>query len=87
MRQLSYKLAEGEPMHDSAVLKAAFTRLQQERDRLYDAKLPYSSTSVGDAGIEADFTAAVNKAIDAGTGIDEIEARLEEILKQLKSSH
>jgi hypothetical protein len=44
------------------------------------------TTSVGDAGIDSQFTNAVNRAIDAGIGIDEIETRLKKILDQMRSS-
>lgn len=87
LRQLSHQLLEGEPLHDAASLRAAFQRLQEVRDRLLDKHLSAgASTSVGDAGIDSDFTSVVNKAIDAGIGIDEVEARLKEILEQLRSS-
>ena len=86
LRQLSHRLIDGQPLHDAEALRAAFTRLQQVRDRLLESHLTYASTGVGDAGIESDFTAAVNKAMDAGLGIDEVEARLKEILDQLRNS-
>lgn len=43
------------------------------------------STSVGDAGVDAHFTAA-KPAMDGGLGIDEVEARMNEILEQMKTS-
>lgn len=86
LRQLSHRLADGKPLHDSATLKAAFTRLQEVRDRLLESHVGFVSTSVGDAGISGEFTTAINKAIDAGTGIDEIEKRIKEILTQLRDS-
>ena len=49
-------------------------------------KLSPQSTSIGDAGIEGEFVNAVNKAIDHGLGIDEIEKRLAEIIDQMKSA-
>lgn len=86
LRQLSSKLIEGEPLHDRAALKAAYERLQQVRDRLLDQHMSQMSTSVGDAGVDAHFTAAINKAMDGGLGIDEVEARMKEILEQMKTS-
>lgn len=87
LRQLSHKLLEGRPLHDREALRAAFDRLQSLRDHLLDQHLSTGgSTSVGDAGIESEFTAVVNKAIDAGLGLDEVEARLKEILQQMRSS-
>ncbi len=86
LRQLSSELIKGMPLHDREVLEAAFERLREVRDRLLEQHLSYASTSVGDAGVESEFTAAINKAMDAGLGVDEIEARLKEILEQLKSS-
>jgi hypothetical protein len=86
LRQLSYELIEGEPLHSRAALKAAYERLQAVRDRLLDLHLTHTSTSAGDAGIDGAFTDAINRAIDAGIGIDEIEARLKEIVAQMRSS-
>lgn len=86
LRQLSRSLIEGQPLHDKAVLQAAYERLQEVRDRLLNQHLSHSSTSVGDAGIGSEFTNAVNQLIDAGIGIDEIEARLKEILSQMRSA-
>jgi hypothetical protein len=86
LRQLSHRMLEGIPLHDAEILRAAFERLSEVRDRLLEQHLSWSSTSVGDAGIEGEFTAAINKAMDAGLGVDEIEARLKEILEQLKSA-
>lgn len=86
LRRLSHELIEGEPLHSSEALKAAYERLQEVRDRLLELHLQHSSTSAGDAGIESHFTNAINKAIDAGAGLDEVEARLEEILEQMRSS-
>jgi len=86
LRQLSHQLIEGQALHDRESLKAAYLRLQEVRDRLLEHHLSYSSTSIGDAGIEGAFTEMVNKAMDQGLGIDEIEARLKEILTQMRSS-
>jgi flagellar basal body-associated protein FliL len=86
LRQISRQLIAGQPLHDAAVLKAAYERLEQVRDRLLDQRLTHTSTSVGDAGIESTFTSAINKAIDAGAGLDEVEARLKEILDQMRST-
>ena len=71
---------------DSGALKAAFDRLHTARDRLLDQHLSYLSTSPGDAGVEADFTATVNKAMDAGMGLDEIESQLKTVIRQLRSA-
>lgn len=79
LRQLSARLVEGEPLHDAGVLRAAYTRLQSVRDRLVELHVSHS-------GIEGSFTTVVNKAIDAGMGLDEVEARLQEILRQMKST-
>jgi flagellar basal body-associated protein FliL len=86
LRQISRQLIAGQPLHDAAVLKAAYERLEQVRDRLLDQRLTHTSTSVGDAGMESTFTSAINKAIDAGAGLDEVEARLKEILDQMRST-
>lgn len=88
LRQLSHKLVEGGPLHDAGVLRAAFDRLQTLRDHLLEKRISTgSATSVGDAGIESEFTALVNKAIEAGIGIDEVEARLQEIVRQMRNSY
>jgi flagellar basal body-associated protein FliL len=86
LRQISRQLIAGQPLHDAAILKAAYERLEQVRDRLLDQRLTHTSTSVGDAGIESTFTSAINKAIDAGAGLDEVEARLKEILDHMRST-
>lgn len=86
LRQLSRKLIEGEPLHNRQALEAAYGRLEEMRDRLLEQRLSPYSTSVGDAGIDSAFTNAVNKAIDAGAGLDEVEARLKEILDQMRNS-
>lgn len=87
LRQLSHKLIDGQPLHDGASLRAAFQRLEEVRDRLLEKRLSESaSTSVGDAGIDSEFTSLVNRAIESGLGIDEIDARLREIIEQLRSS-
>lgn len=85
LRQLSHKLAEGQQLHDAETLQAAFTRLQHVRDRMLEQHLSPDSTSIGDAGIDATVTAAINKAMDEGSGLDEVEARIQEILKQLRN--
>lgn len=86
LRQKSHALAEGLPLHDRESLKAAFVRLQIVRDRLLEEKLAVSGEGAGDAGIDNVFINAVNKAIASGLGIDEVERRLQEIVRQLKSS-
>lgn len=86
LRRLSYELLEGEPLHDRELLRAEYRRLQQVRDRLLEQHLSHHSASVGDAGVEGAFVTAINKAIDAGIGVDEIERRLKQILEQMRSS-
>lgn len=86
LRQLSHELLEGQPLHSRETLRAAHERLTEVRDRLLDLHLAHTSASAGDAGIEDTFTLAVNKAIDSGLGIDEVEFRLEEILRQMRHS-
>lgn len=87
LRQLSHKLIDGKPLHDGEALRAAYLRMSDLRDRLLDLHLSHSSQSAGDTGIDDSFTTAVNKAIDSGLGIDEVEARLAEILRQIRSSN
>jgi hypothetical protein len=55
-------------------------------DRLLDLLLAHIRTSLGDDGIDGEFTDAINRAIDAGIGIDESEAMLEEFVAQMQSS-
>ncbi|MCH8982483.1 MAG: hypothetical protein IH943_00100 [Acidobacteria bacterium] len=86
LRQLSHHLAEGTGMRDPAVLRAAFDRLQQLRDQVLATHLKPQATATGFAGVETDFTLLVNRAIDEGAGLKEIESQLEETLKQLRSS-
>lgn len=87
LRQKSHELAEGLPLHDKAALVAAFERLAKERDRLLSARLSVTGEGAGDAGIDNVFIGAVNAAIEAGIGIDDIELRLAEILRQMKSAN
>ncbi len=86
LRQLSAKLVEGQALHDASVLKAAYQRLQETRDRLLDRHMQFVSTEAGDAGVTGDITTSINRAIDEGIGIDEIDARLKEIIEQLRSA-
>ncbi len=84
LRQLSYQMVEGQPLHDASHLKSAYDRLQRLRDRLLDDRIGAAST--GDDAVWGEMSLAINKAIDAGVGTDEIEMRLKEILGQLRSS-
>lgn len=84
LRQLSHQLVEGQPMHDAAALKAAYNRLAEVRDHLHDELL--SGSSIGDNAVWGELAMGINNAISAGNGIDEVEARLKEILAQLRSS-
>lgn len=87
LRQLSHQLIEGEALYNEESLRAAYNRLHDVRDRLLEKHLSAgSATSVGDAGVDGAFTSAINKAIDEGLGIDEVEARLQEIIGQMRSS-
>ncbi len=86
LRQLSHQLAEGTGMRDPAVLKAAFNRLHQLRDQVLATHLKPQATATGFAGVGTDFNLLVNRAIDEGAGLKEIESQLEETLKQLRSS-
>lgn len=86
LRQLSSKLVEGQQLHDPKTLRAAYTRLQDVRDRLLAKHLDPGSTDATDTTVDDEFTAVVNKAMDAGLGVDEIEARLKVIIKQMRSS-
>jgi hypothetical protein len=42
--------------------------------------------STGDDAVWGEMSLAINKAIDAGVGTNEVERRLNEILGQLRSS-
>ena len=84
LRAMSRQMVEGQPLHDATTLKAAYARLQEVRDNLIEARVGASSSG-GDAALGG-FTVALNQAIDAGVGTAEIEARLREILDQLKRS-
>ncbi|MEA1902282.1 MAG: hypothetical protein U9N56_02020 [Actinomycetota bacterium] len=84
LRQTSHRLLKKQARHDAETLETAFTRLSFVRDHLVDKRL--ASASNGDPDIDAVFTDAVNKAIDAGVGTDQIVTRLEEIVAKLRSS-
>jgi hypothetical protein len=84
LRKLSHELAEGIQMHDKAILIAEFKRLHKVRDRLIDERLSLSGEGAGDAGIDNLFINAVNRAIAAGAGLDEVEKRIGKIIVQMK---
>ncbi|MFV1961817.1 MAG: hypothetical protein ACC658_08275 [Acidimicrobiia bacterium] len=84
LRQLSHRMVDGQKLHNAAHLKAAYDRLHSVRDHLLDERIGASST--GDDAVWGEISLAINKAIDAGVGTDEIEKRLKEILGQLRSS-
>ena len=86
LRQLSHEMAEGLPMHNREILIAEFKRLQQVRDRLLDDRLSVTGEGAGDAGIDNMFINAVNSAIEAGAGLDEVEKRINKIIVQMKSA-
>lgn len=86
LRQLSHELIEGQPLHDAETLRAAYNRLQAVRDKLLDKHVDPGSTEAPDTNIEGEFTSVVNKAMDAGLGVDEIEARLSEIIRQMRAT-
>lgn len=82
LRQLSHSLVDQADLHDAEHLKAAYDRLAQVRDRMLDEQI--SGASVGDDAVWGEIALSVNRAIDAGNGLDEVEARLQEILSQLR---
>lgn len=84
LRQLSHQLVDGQSMHDAAALKAAYHRLAEVRDHLHDERI--SGSSVGSDAVWGELATGINRAIDAGNGVDEVEARLQEILTQLRNS-
>ncbi len=84
LRQLSHRMVDDKELHDAAALKAAYNRLAQVRDHLHDERL--SGSSVGDDAVWGELAMGINNAIDAGNGVEEVEARLKEILTQLRSS-
>jgi len=86
LRQLSHVMAQGLPMHSQEILVAEFKRLHQVRDRLLDERLSVTGEGAGDAGIDNMFINAVNRAIEAGAGLDEVEKRINKIILQMKSA-
>jgi hypothetical protein len=79
LRRLSHELADGHQVSDPETLKAAFIRLQHVRDKLIEQHVS------GDVGMDGAFMTAINQAIDAGTGLDEVEARIQEVLRQIRN--
>ena len=77
LRQLSHELAETRP-EDTSTLQAAFDRLSKERDRVLDLHVSYDET------IQGTFVLAVNRAMDEGLGLEEIESQMQEILAKLR---
>jgi len=84
LRQLSHQMVDDKDLHHAAALKAAYDRLAQVRDHLYDERL--SGSSVGSDAVWGELASSINNAIDAGNGVDEVETRLKEILTQLRST-
>ena len=82
LRQMSHQMVDDANLHDAAHLKAAYNRLAEVRDRMLDEQL--SGASVGDDAVWGELALTVNKAIDAGNNLDEVENRLQEILSQLR---
>ena len=82
LRALSHEMVDSADMHDAAHLKAAYRRLEAVRDHLIDDQI--SGASVGDDAVWGELAMNVNRAIEAGSGVDEVEARLKEILGQLR---
>lgn len=86
LRRKSAELAEGMTIYDPKTLIAAFERLQTLREELQAQYVSPQSTDMGLGGSHTDFAAAANKALSDGVGLDEIEARLEEALAQVRAS-
>ncbi len=86
LRQLSHEMAKGLPMHSKEILVAEFNRLHHVRDRMLAERLSVTGEGAGDAGIDNMFINAVNKAIAAGAGLDEVEKRINKIILQMKSA-
>lgn len=84
LRQLSAQILDGQPLEDARHLRAAFTRLAELRDRMLDERI--SGSSVGGDAIWGELAMSINRAIDAGNGVEEVEERLQEILSQLRTS-
>jgi cytochrome c556 len=84
LRALSHEMVDSAEMHDAAHLKAEYQRLDALRDRMLDEEL--SGASVGDDAVWGELAMKINRAIDAGSGVEDVEARLQEILAQLKEA-
>lgn len=84
LRQLSRRLLEEVPIENADILRAEFTRLQEVRDRLLEQRI--SGASIGGDALWGEFSLVINKAIDAGVGTDQIEARIKEIFDKIRSS-
>lgn len=84
LRALSAELAQQLPGPTRAVLLAAFDRLNRARDHILDTRMSPGSESVGDAGIPQHMTDAINAAIDAGMGLEEIEGQLRMVTNRLR---
>jgi hypothetical protein len=86
LRALSARLvAEYETDHREALVDE-FDRLHRLRDAVIALHVSPQATAVGFGGVDADFNDVVNKAIDAGADRAEIERKLEEVLRRLRSS-
>lgn len=87
LRQDSARLIAAQPVHDKERLHHAYSHLERVRDDLLEKQMNVGyASSVGDDGIESTFTDAVNRAMESGMGIDEVEAQMKDILEQLRSA-
>jgi hypothetical protein len=86
LRQRSAELVQDEALHDADTLTAAYQHLQEVRDWQLDLRLKTNSASIGGAGIDSGSTSAINTAMEAGLGTEEIEARHKVIPNQLRTA-
>ena len=86
LRSVSARLVEEYDSEDREALMSAFEHLHKLRDSVVALHVSPQATAVGFAGVDADFNAMVNRAIDEGADRAEIERKLEEVLRRLRST-
>jgi hypothetical protein len=86
LRSVSARMVAEYQSDQRDALIEEFDRLHRLRDSVIALHVSPQATAVGFAGVQTDFNALVNRAIDAGADRAEIERKLKDVLRRLQSS-
>lgn len=86
LRAVSARLVSEYQSDQREALSEEFERLHRLRDSVIALHVTPQATAVGFAGVDTDFNTLVNQAIDAGADRADIERKLEEVLRRLRST-